>query len=229
MTRISALSFTVCTLILVGTNAAQDRLAAQTYGQGVHAFYRGQSSQANRLFNDAIQSGFEDPRVYYFRAISKMKSGDMYGAEADIRMGATLEVSGSGAYDVGRALERFQGHQRVKFEAVRREARMEAMRAQANQPQPELPPVAPAPTRDYMEAPPAAPTESIPPAPVDAQNPFLDDESDAVLDDVPAADSAPGPDAADEDMGDIFGEDTMEGHPHGRRTPRGRRRRRRSL
>ncbi len=201
--------------MLAAATQAQDRIAAEIYGHGVHSYYRGDLMAANELFDEAINAGFNDPRVYYFRAISKLQGCDTWGAENDIRLGANLEVNGSGAYNVGRSLERVQGNLRVKFERMRRQARLEAQLARANQPPPALPPIMPTPARDLQQVPPAPTQPLIPEAVPGADNPFADDKGGETLD-APAADQ-PTTDA--DDMVDPFSDDAAAEDPFGDVSP----------
>jgi len=172
--------FTVAlALSLLTTVHAQDQYLTAIYGQGVHTFHRGNMRGASQLFNDAIGGGLEDPRAYYFRAITKMRSGDIGGAQSDIRMGANLEVSGAGSFNVGRALERVQGPARIRFEVARRTSLLDAHRAQAamNRQRTMVPPVSAPPVQDLLRQP-VSPERTniedlnIPPAAPGEDNPF---------------------------------------------------------
>lgn len=188
---------------------AQDRYLAEIYGEGVHQIYRGNTSGAEASLSKAINYGFEDSRAYYFRAINKMVSGDSYGGQHDIQMGAQLEVNGRGTYDIGRALERVQGPHRIRFEKMRREALLAAARAKANRSKN-------APSRPYdreylRDARPdkldLLPNNDVPSAP-SGSDPFLVDEDDMTEseDETPEpADDAPEEDSMDED--DPFGDE----------------------
>ncbi len=201
--------------VLAAATQAQDRIAAEIYGHGVHSYYRGDLQAANEQFDQAINAGFNDPRVYYFRAISKLRACDTYGAESDIRLGANLEVNGSGAYNVGRALERVQGNLRVRFETLRRQARMEAQMARANQPQPSLPPIMAPSDRSLQEIPPAPTKPLAPTMEPGADNPFADDNGAEILEapptETPATDAGAenaDPFSDDAEGDDLFGDET---------------------
>ena len=196
------LTVAVVTLMAAAVSA-QDRYLAEMYGEGVHAIYRGNNSDASRTLTNAINGGFEDARAYYFRAITKMISGDSSGAETDIRMGAEQEVNGRGSYDVGFALQRFQGPNRVKFEKVRRDALIAAQKAKALRAR-----SAPdnAYDRDYLREPADTPgpidvIPEVPPAP--GNDPFMDDD-DAMepVEETPAMDDDPADDISDAGMDD---------------------------
>lgn len=107
--------------------AAQDPPAlVEAYGEGVHAYFSGSVFEAHRLFTDAIDGGIQDPRAYYFRAMTLLRMGRDVEAEADMEAGAHLEARApSGAYAVDRSIERLQGRDRLALEKVRRRVRFE--------------------------------------------------------------------------------------------------------
>jgi hypothetical protein len=107
--------------------AQSPRTMDQLYGQGVHAYYAGQWSEAMAALSLAVDQNSRDPRVFYFRGLTHNALGDLAAAEADFRIGASLEASPSGRfYPVGRALERVQGTVRMDIEVARRAARAAA-------------------------------------------------------------------------------------------------------
>ena len=108
---------------LVTESSAEVDYLAEIYGDGVHAFYSCRQFEARKFFDQAISHGYKDPRCYYYRAILNMQEGREYEAEQDIKTGARYELEGRGTYDIGRALYRFQGYARVKFERMRRDAK----------------------------------------------------------------------------------------------------------
>lgn len=97
--------------------------ASASLGMGMHAFHGGDFQAANRLLSEAIDAGTRDPRAYYFRGLAACRCGSGVEAEADFIEGARLEASGRGGWDIGRALERVQGFERVKLERYRAQAR----------------------------------------------------------------------------------------------------------
>jgi len=103
----------------------QDVVLGQMYGQGVHAFFAGDYLEAHRLFTAAIEAGSKDPRVFYYRGLCLINLQRPEQAPADFQRGAELESSEEGRiYNVGRALERVQGHTRLELEKYRVKARM---------------------------------------------------------------------------------------------------------
>lgn len=102
-----------------------------TYGKGVHAYFKGQVHEADRLLSEVINGGSTDPRVFYFRAMARMRAGRTYEAEFDMQVGAAYEAQNPGyGSTVSRALERVQGPNRRKLEEFRRKARLEHLSEQ---------------------------------------------------------------------------------------------------
>ena len=110
--------------------AAQDAYLARIYGEGVHLYYRNDTTTARCRFDSVINEGSRDPRAYYFRAIMALESGDVGSADSDIRTGARYELEGQGTYDVWSALARVQGPHRLQFEC-KRNAALLALRKQS--------------------------------------------------------------------------------------------------
>ena len=107
------------------TAQAQNTILAQLYGQGVHAYYSGDSLKAYDLLSKSIDGGIKDPRAYYFRGLTAVSSGREYEAEADYRAGAELEAKGNFGPSVGQALARIQGSHRMAIESMRQQAQLE--------------------------------------------------------------------------------------------------------
>ncbi len=99
----------------------QDYYLNQLYGQGVHAFNRGQYTEAERLLDEAIQEGIRDPRAYYFRALTRCRTTGHLDS-TDVQTGARLELEGYNGYDIGISLQRVQGSDRMCFERMRRDS-----------------------------------------------------------------------------------------------------------
>ncbi len=104
---------------------AQDSLLAELYGQGVHAFFAGEYSQAHEMLTMAIEQGSMDPRVYYYRGLAYGRLGRPEEAALDHKKGAELEAGGTTRiYPVGRSLQRVQGKERIELERYRQVARL---------------------------------------------------------------------------------------------------------
>jgi hypothetical protein len=88
----------------------------------VRAVYRGQYDQAIQHLDLATAHGSQDPRVYFFRGLAKLRQGRSAEARFDFEEGARLEVQ-QGRKDIGRAIERIQGSERLVLEEYRRQAR----------------------------------------------------------------------------------------------------------
>ena len=53
--------------------AQEDEILNRLYGNGVHAYKRGDYIQAHRWLSEAIDSGNRDPRTRYFRGLAYLK------------------------------------------------------------------------------------------------------------------------------------------------------------
>ena len=132
MKTVHRLLFLCLSVACLSTPAsAEVTYLAELYGEGVHYFFDGDWFQAQEYFDKAISHGYKDPRCYYFRAFLHMYQGCDYQAEQDIQLGARYELEGRGTYDIGRAIYRIQGHQRIKFERLRRDAKLALVESRA--------------------------------------------------------------------------------------------------
>jgi hypothetical protein len=200
-------SVLVVLVVLSATSSltAQDAYVLELYGDGVHAFHRGEIAHARAQFDKAIHQGSRDPRVFYYRALTNLQYGDQAMADQDIRTGVSFELQGLGTYDIGRALERVQGPHRLQFEQQRRDIQL-AMSSRPLQ----APPVEPYLQPSVIDERPLADE-----VPGPALDPFRDDDeltSDATdldLDATMPAEEAPAvaPEVAPEDP---FGEEMAE-------------------
>ena len=114
------------------TAQAQNAILAQLYGQGVHAYYSGDSMKAYDLLSKAIDGGSKDPRAFYFRGLTAVSSGREFESETDYRAGAELEAKGNFGPSEGQALSRIQGSHRMKIESMRQQAQFEHQAAAAD-------------------------------------------------------------------------------------------------
>ncbi len=104
------------------------------YGRGVHAYFANRTDLAEQFFSRVIEAGSTDPRVFYFRAMTLIRSGRPNEAEDDMRMGATLEARDPGnRLAIGKALERVQGPHRILLEGFRQQARLERLEQRQRQ------------------------------------------------------------------------------------------------
>jgi hypothetical protein len=104
------------------TTGAQEVSAARQFGAGVHDFYQGRYFEAIHHLDGALAHDARDPRAYFFRGLAKQRVGWTGDAAIDFRMGSQLEVALK-RRDVGQALQRIQGPDRLLLEQYRREAR----------------------------------------------------------------------------------------------------------
>ncbi len=115
----------IALLVLATMGIAADRASAQEgalsrlYGNGIHAYFDGDLSGAEKLFTQAINAGSQDPRCHYYRGLIYLQSGRKQAASAEFETGADLEVGATRAYDVSLALERVQGRARLALEQHR--------------------------------------------------------------------------------------------------------------
>jgi hypothetical protein len=123
--QIRAAGAAVLALGLAQPLAAQSTgVLAEWYGAGVHAYFDNQLTEAHRALTAAIESGSQDPRAHYYRALTYLRLGRPEQAGADMARGADLEMRDTaGRYPVGRSLERVQGSERMLLERYRVQAR----------------------------------------------------------------------------------------------------------
>jgi len=99
---------------------------ARLYEQGVNAYFAGGACRADDLLSEALTFNSEDPRAYYFRALSLLRQGRLDEAQGDMVVGAALEAQHPQRFAVGTALERVQGPDRLLLEKFRCQARRDA-------------------------------------------------------------------------------------------------------
>ena len=230
--------FTVRSLVALGSLAlalaagqaavGQDAVLSELYGSGVHRYFSGDSDRAIVDLTAAADGGSRDPRVYYFRALAKQRTGQ--DATADFQRGAALEAADTDQYyPVGKSLERVQGASRLQIERYRALARAAAFDAQRRrdtvryqqrvqnegrvlrQPPVSAGPAGAAPASKPAAAPPAA-ERKVPPPPMPnppADDPFADSAAPAAkapaakdepADELPAAEEMPAEEALPEDL-----------------------------
>ena len=112
--------------VLAPSAAAQSRewdTAAASYGRGVHAYFAGRYGDAEAGLSRALELNPDDPRLFYFRALTLMRLGRSDEACSDLEVGAALEAKRPNRYGIGSALQRVQGGDRLVLESYRRKAR----------------------------------------------------------------------------------------------------------
>jgi hypothetical protein len=127
LTQIAALQLV---FLSCAVSSAQNPLD-ELYGKGVHAYFANNPTLAAELLTQAIDSGSQDPRAYYFRGLALASQGDSYAGQADYERGAELEASKRRSNNIGKALERIQGAQRREIEKARQNARVNWQAQQA--------------------------------------------------------------------------------------------------
>lgn len=106
-----------------GMVVGQDPLD-EIYGRAVHSYFRGDLEKSRELLEEVIGAGSVDPRVFYFRGLATACCGDIESALPDFERAAELEIEGKKVVNVGKALERIQGPNRVEIEKIRSRARL---------------------------------------------------------------------------------------------------------
>jgi Tfp pilus assembly protein PilF len=115
-----------CALSTPSAAFARDWNAADMlYSRGVQAYFAGQDDEAEQYLTRAVQSNPNDPRPYYFRAMSRLRRGRDAEARQDMQAGAVVEARAPSRWAVGSALERVQGRDRLLLEDYRRRARVD--------------------------------------------------------------------------------------------------------
>jgi len=115
-----------CWLSTASISLAHDwNAAGMYYGRGVHAYFSGRDDEAERYMTQAIESNPNDPRPYYFRAMSRLRQGRQSDARQDMEAGAAIEAQAPQRWGVGVALQRVQGRDRLVLEDYRRRARLD--------------------------------------------------------------------------------------------------------
>ena len=143
--RFVAVSAWACTASSLAL--AQEPIAAKLYDQGVNAYFAGRACQADLLLSDAIKWNSQDPRAYYFRALSLLRQGRVDEARGDMLVGSMVEAQTPQRYAVGAALERIQGADRLLLEKFRNQSR----RDMAHNPAPAAKAQSPVQNTTYIE------------------------------------------------------------------------------
>lgn len=117
--------YALVALSLIPGAGAQEKVLFDYYGLGVHSYFSNDDQTAYDRLTLAIDSGFKDPRAYYFRGIAASRQGRLDEAKVDFEEGARIEAMGAELpVRVGKALERIQGSLRSEIEEIRRRARL---------------------------------------------------------------------------------------------------------
>lgn len=107
------------------------------YSEARSAYFRGDLARSQRILDEVVKQGSQDPRVYYFRGLTLQGLGRTDEAETDFDRAVDLEVAPGSRIDVDRALERVQGQARQTLEA-RRATKLDIVRAEQRQRRREL-------------------------------------------------------------------------------------------
>ena len=113
----------VTAALLAGDDrSVADDSPAQVYGRAMTAWQDGEHETADRLLSGLIADETNDPRVYYFRGLSRYAAENQDAAAVDFEAGAQLETRGSAGANIPKSLERVQGPARQLLENYRRQA-----------------------------------------------------------------------------------------------------------
>ena len=114
------------------TASEREGRSIELYSKGVHAYFDGDYAEALKNLNGAAKLESTDPRVFYFRGLTRYEMGEMEAAKKDFVTAAEMEIAGLPQYyPVNRSLERIQGERRLLLEEMRAFAREEAERKDA--------------------------------------------------------------------------------------------------
>ena len=103
--------------------AQEDEILNRLYGNGVHAYKRGDYIGAHRWLSKAIDTGNRDPRTRYFRGLAYLKLGRPEQAASDFDQAAAREVGdGNLTKLVDQSLFTVQGPDRYRLESARTNA-----------------------------------------------------------------------------------------------------------
>lgn len=126
MKRLRIVPFLTIALCCSANQSFAQNAVDELYGMGVHAYFAHDALQSQDLLTQAIDAGSQDPRVFYFRGLAQSQTNGMDAAILDFVKGAELEADGKSVVNVGKALERVQGHARLEIEKARLDARLAA-------------------------------------------------------------------------------------------------------
>lgn len=107
-------------------NAASAQSRVSPYGKATAAYAVKDYKEAESQLTELIEANSTDPRVYYFRGLTRYALGRTDEARPDFEEGARLESTGASRVNVSRALERVQGPARRTLEKYRSEAKRAA-------------------------------------------------------------------------------------------------------
>ena len=100
----------------------------QTFGKGVHYYNAQDYAAAYEKFTDCINSGTQNPSIYYFRGLALLNLGRAEAAEMDFKAGAELEEKANmdTQKQIGYDLQFVQGNVRQTLEKHRADAKLAA-------------------------------------------------------------------------------------------------------
>jgi hypothetical protein len=95
----------------------------QLYARGLLLYFAGRLSEAEQYFLEALRFGEPDARMNYFLGLARLDQGRRDQAEEDFRAAVKLErLNKPSPATVSRSLERIQGPDRRRLNAIRQQA-----------------------------------------------------------------------------------------------------------
>ena len=110
------LIFGCTTFLPLAARAHEFGSTESLYSDGVQAYFGGRCGEAESLFSSVAGMDPNDPRAFYFRALSLMRQGREDEARSDMEIGAQIEARFPTRFDIGKTLERVQGSNRLLLE-----------------------------------------------------------------------------------------------------------------
>jgi tetratricopeptide (TPR) repeat protein len=121
-------SFTICfcAALALTIGSAYGQNPSDSYGQALGHYNKQEFQQAHALLTKLVDANSKDPRVYYFRGLSRYQLDREADARDDFESGARWEATVRSRVSIPRSLERVQGPARQILEKYRREAKRQA-------------------------------------------------------------------------------------------------------
>lgn len=116
-------------LLVPSVASAADAVPRDTLATAVNAYFAKDYALADKLLTQLVESGTDDPRVFYYRGLAAKATGKPEKAKADYEAGALLEAEGKGRVDIDRALEKVQGSERLVIQQHRTAAKQGVAKA----------------------------------------------------------------------------------------------------
>ena len=113
-------------LLALSVSRVSAQQATELYGQALGHYHKQELQESHALLTKLIDDDSKDPRVFYFRGLTRFHLDREADARTDFEAGASLEATGLVREDIPRALETVQGPARQMIEKYRRDAKRQA-------------------------------------------------------------------------------------------------------